>query len=47
MTVISSPWNLHFVLTAGNWHQHVTRVVKRRLLVRQALHLHLHMNLTD
>ena len=39
MTVISLPWNLHLALTAGNWCQQVTSVV-RRLLVRQALCLH-------
>jgi len=40
MTVISLRWNLHMALTAGNQRQQVTSVV-RRLLVRQALCLHL------
>jgi len=46
MTVVSLPRNLHSAFTAGNRCQHVTSVV-RRVLVCQALHLHLHMNLVD
>ena len=42
MTVIR---NLHLVLMAGNRHQQVTSDV-RRLPVRQALYLLLHMYLT-
>ena len=41
MTVISLPWNLHLTFTAGNRRPQVTSVVRRRLLVRQVLHLHL------
>ena len=41
MTVISLPWNLYLVLTAGNRRQQVTSVVRRISLVRQALRLHL------
>ena len=41
MTVISLPWNLYLVLTAGNQRQQVTSVVRRISLVRQALRLHL------
>jgi len=41
MTDISLPWNLHLALTAGNRYQQVTSVVRRRLLVRQVLRLHL------
>jgi len=41
MTIISLPWNLHLALTAGNWCQQVTSVVRRISLVRQALRLHI------
>jgi len=41
MTVIRLPRNLSLTLTAGNRCQQVTSVVRRRLLVRQALRLHL------
>jgi len=41
MTVISLPWNLRLALMEGNWCHKVTTVVRRRLLVCQALCLHL------
>jgi len=41
MTVISLPWNLYLVLTAGNRRQQITSVVRRISLVRQAQCLHL------
>ena len=41
LTVISLPQNFHLALIAGNQCQQVTSVVRRRLLVRQALCLHL------
>jgi len=41
MTVFSIPWNFHLALTAENWSQQVTSVVRRRLLVHWVLRLHL------
>jgi len=41
MTVISLPWNLQLALTARNRHRQVSSVIRRKLLVRQALRLHL------
>ena len=47
MTVISLPSNLHLPLMVGNRHQQITSVVRRRLLVRQVLHLHLSATQTE
>ena len=41
ITVISLPWNLHLTLKAENRRQQVTSAVRRKLLVRQVLCLHL------
>jgi len=43
MTVVTLPWDLHSVLTAVNQCQQVSSAVRRRLLVRQSLHLHMYL----